>query len=297
MNCRAVRALAGAYALDALPEPERQAVERHLDGCAACRAYVAALSGSAASLAALAPPQAPPADLKERIVAAALRTAAEPAERTAAGAPGAVERPTAAEVPGPAGRPAKATEGSGAYGGQRWRRATGVAVRVAAAVALVALGWATGRMTPTQPAGLSRGAGDELARLRLERDLWKALSPPGAAVTPLATDASVKGAVAYASVLGDERGCWVRLVVEGLPDPPAGTRYAVWVATRQGEPRPAGQLDRVGSGRWELSARIDVPPAQLGALRVVLQDIKEAAGPGAGRPIAWGQPWPADYGW
>ena len=296
MNCRAVRALAGAYALDALAEPERMEVDHHLDRCAACRAYVGKLSDAAASLAELVPPQAPPAGLKERIVAAALRTAAEPSEGTAAGVPGAVARPTAAEVSGPAGRPAKATEDSGAYGSQRWRRAMSVAVRVAAAVALVALGWAAGRMAPTQPAGLPRGAADEIARMRLERDLWKTLSPPGAAVMPLTTDASVSGTVAYASVLGDERGCWVRLVAEGLPEPPAGMRYAVWVATRQGEPRPIGQLDPVGSGRWELSARIGVPPAQLGALRVVLQD-KEAAGPDAGRPIAWGQPWPEDYGW
>lgn len=37
----AVRELLGAYALDAVDDHERQAVDRHLDGCAACRAEVA----------------------------------------------------------------------------------------------------------------------------------------------------------------------------------------------------------------------------------------------------------------
>lgn len=276
MNCADARALAGTYVLDAISESDREEMDRHLDDCAACRAYVAALSEAAGSLAALVPPQMPPAGLKERIFQAALRTAGE--------------------LPGSHARPSATSAGSDVPGGQRWRRARGAAVRAAAAVAFVALGWVGGRIAPAQPASTSRATMDELTRMRLERDLWHALSAPGAAVMPLTTDTSMAGAVAYAAVLGDQDGCWVRLVAEGLPAPPNGMRYAVWVSTRQGEIRPTGQLTRVASGRWELSARIDTPPAQLGTLWVILEGA-DTVGPDVRRPVAWGQLWPGEYGW
>jgi anti-sigma-K factor RskA len=54
-----IHALSGAYAVDALDDVERVGFERHLSGCAACRAEVASLRETAASLGddvALAPP-------------------------------------------------------------------------------------------------------------------------------------------------------------------------------------------------------------------------------------------------
>jgi anti-sigma factor RsiW len=67
--------LLAAYALDALPDDERVAVEAHLVGCAQCRDWVAR-NGSTAGLLALAVEDAPsPApDLRDRILAAANRT-------------------------------------------------------------------------------------------------------------------------------------------------------------------------------------------------------------------------------
>lgn len=54
-----IHALSGAYAVDALDGQEREAFERHLAGCEACRAEVDSLREAAASLAdsvALSPP-------------------------------------------------------------------------------------------------------------------------------------------------------------------------------------------------------------------------------------------------
>lgn len=265
MKCAAVRALAGPYVLDAAAEWERQAVDRHLDDCPACRAYVAELSEAAGSLVALVPAQAPPLVVKERVLAAARPV---PEEGAAPYAPGARRR-----------RPL-------------WR----AAVQAAAAAALVALGWAAGRIWPALPASPSPGEPDPLTRLRLERDLWQALSSPGTAVMPLVIDRSLPRAVAYAAVLGDQEGCWVRLVAEGLPAPPAGMHYAVWVSTRSGEMRFTGRLMPLGPGRWELAARVDIPPTRLGILWV-LRQLSDAAAPAWRQPVAWGELWPEGYEW
>ena len=60
--------LAAPYALDALDDDERVAFERHLDGCAECRADLEVLLGSAAHMAAITAVDPPPA-LKESVMA------------------------------------------------------------------------------------------------------------------------------------------------------------------------------------------------------------------------------------
>jgi anti-sigma-K factor RskA len=60
--------LAAAYALDAVDDDERMAFERHLETCERCRAELASLRETAASLAYAAPPAAPPPELRERIL-------------------------------------------------------------------------------------------------------------------------------------------------------------------------------------------------------------------------------------
>ena len=71
MNCDEVRELAGAYALDALPEEERQQVDEHLRSCD-LHDELAALRATALGLAVAAPEREPPAELLARIIAAAL---------------------------------------------------------------------------------------------------------------------------------------------------------------------------------------------------------------------------------
>lgn len=63
-----VHALSGAYAVDALDPAERALFEEHLDGCETCRAEVESLREAAATLADDAA-VAPPAGLRDRVLA------------------------------------------------------------------------------------------------------------------------------------------------------------------------------------------------------------------------------------
>lgn len=65
--------LAGAYALDALEEGERERFERHLTHCRSCSEEVRGLAATATNLA-LAAAEPPPADLRSRVLAAATVT-------------------------------------------------------------------------------------------------------------------------------------------------------------------------------------------------------------------------------
>jgi anti-sigma-K factor RskA len=65
---RPQHSLAGAYALDALEPGERARFERHLRGCAACRAEVRGFAATAAELG-LAASATPPPSLKGRVLA------------------------------------------------------------------------------------------------------------------------------------------------------------------------------------------------------------------------------------
>jgi anti-sigma-K factor RskA len=72
-----VHTLAGAYAMDAISEPDRARFERHLAGCAACAQEITGLREATARLAtATAVP--PPSSMKERVMAAAALTRQQP---------------------------------------------------------------------------------------------------------------------------------------------------------------------------------------------------------------------------
>jgi anti-sigma-K factor RskA len=68
-----MHALTGVYALDAMPGRERDRFERHLTQCAACDSEVRSLQDTATRFA-LAVTLQPPAQLRERVMAAAART-------------------------------------------------------------------------------------------------------------------------------------------------------------------------------------------------------------------------------
>jgi anti-sigma-K factor RskA len=104
--------LAGAYALDALTEPDRVRFERHLAGCEACRQEAGSLREAAGRLAAV-PAVLPPPHVRERVLAEAARTRQQP--------------PLTADVPAGSGRRAI-----------RWR-APRMAVAIAGGCILVAL--------------------------------------------------------------------------------------------------------------------------------------------------------------
>jgi anti-sigma factor RsiW len=86
----ALHTLVGAYVMDAVPEPDRAAFERHLGGCPACREEVRGLREAAARLASASAIEPRP-ELREQTLQAAARmrqmpplVSAQPAE--AAGA-------------------------------------------------------------------------------------------------------------------------------------------------------------------------------------------------------------------
>jgi anti-sigma-K factor RskA len=76
--------LAGPYALDALPERDRARFERHLAACQACAQEVRGLREAAARLAA-ATATAPPARLREQVLARVARTRQVPPVQEPAG--------------------------------------------------------------------------------------------------------------------------------------------------------------------------------------------------------------------
>ncbi len=69
---RRYRELLGAYALGQLGDAERAELERHLDGCEACRTEERELRGVAHLMPAPDADWSPPPDLEDRVVAAAL---------------------------------------------------------------------------------------------------------------------------------------------------------------------------------------------------------------------------------
>jgi anti-sigma-K factor RskA len=77
-----IHALSGAYAVDALDDLERAAFERHLAECAECRAEVAGLREVAAALAETTA-AAPPAALRDRVLATAATVRPLPPEKPA----------------------------------------------------------------------------------------------------------------------------------------------------------------------------------------------------------------------
>jgi anti-sigma-K factor RskA len=79
---RDAHTLAGAYAMDAIPAPDRERFERHLAGCEECAREITSLREATAMLGTAAA-EPLPAGLKERVMAAAAMTRQQPpAEET-----------------------------------------------------------------------------------------------------------------------------------------------------------------------------------------------------------------------
>jgi anti-sigma factor ChrR (cupin superfamily) len=78
-STEAVQERAALYAAGALLPDERQAFEAHLRDCADCTAEVEAFAAVAAQLGEVAAPIRPPDRVRERVLAAAARSAAEDA--------------------------------------------------------------------------------------------------------------------------------------------------------------------------------------------------------------------------
>lgn len=181
---------AGAYVLEAMPGDEREAFERHLEGCATCREEVEELLPAARALPMASPPVAPPAALKTRIMAEVEREAALLAQVGPA-----ADRPPA----------------------RRWR----------------APAWLSGwRLAPVAAALLVAGV---LAGTAIDREGGGAVRTVAMTVDP----ERAPGATARLRV-GEEDAV---LIAEGLPAPPGGRVYQVWVMPQGSDtPEPTNAL-------------------------------------------------------
>jgi anti-sigma factor RsiW len=186
--------LAGAYALEALPDLERARYERHLTSCDVCRAEVAVFLDVAAELGG-AIEQAPPPGLRERVLAAVAAEAPESAPAPPPPAPA----PAHAAVPAEVARP------------RRSRFAAPLAAAVAAAAVAVALTLVGVRLTqsPMSPT---------------EERVLAILAAPDVSTSPLASQDQVRAtvvaapsaddAVVVVGDLGAEDGSWILWTVE-----------------------------------------------------------------------------------
>ena len=207
---RRVHELAGAYALDALDDAERERFERHLARCPACAEDVRRMASTATALA-MAVSTEPPPELKARVLAAAATTPQLPP------------------------RPAAATAGS--RHGRRvtrpdWfpRLALGVAaVGVAAAVVLAVV------TVSTQ---------DRLDRLQTQNQAIAAvLAAPDAQI---ASAASSKGGTATVVLSYAEQK--MIFTSTGLPALPDNKVYELWLLST-GSAQPAGLLPEPTDGK------------------------------------------------
>jgi anti-sigma factor RsiW len=241
-----------AYALDALDDAERLAVDDHLTHCLACRAE---LAGHHETLATLTSDEAPPAAIWQRVTAGIDAAGlldpptAGPAPAPAPSSPAAARRPdplrptSAARTDAAAGTDeatgpevddavgtvhslAPATEArTGRSSGRRWLAAA-AACLVAAAVTGGAVGYAVGSSSDDDAdiGSLAERAADD---------------PAGV----LATLDDTSGQP-VAKVVADQDGAFV--VLSGLQDLPEGRAYQLWSLTGP-QPVSLGMLGRYGT--------------------------------------------------
>ena len=208
-----LRELLGAYALDAVDDVERRALERFVATDPEAAAELASFRATAAELGAAAPADVP-AGVRAAVLAEVARTPQEDA-RTGAGTGGSGVVPGSRRARGLAGRPTLS------------RRVLSLAV---AAAAVVAVG------VPTVVAFQERTRAVQAEEEgRLLRDV---LAEPGAELLR----ADVEGGGEAVAVLGEDRAV---LVAEGLPVLDEDRVYQLW-AMRDGTPVPAGLLDVEG---------------------------------------------------
>ncbi|NEC07320.1 anti-sigma factor [Streptomyces sp. SID7909] len=212
----------GAYALHALPENERLAFERHLKGCASCRAEVAELQATAALLGRAAAVTPPPRWREE-----VLRKVARTPQEAPAGA-----REPAPPPQGPATvQPVPVTS---AAGSRAYAPAGGpprVVLAACVAVVLACLGIATWQYEEAQD-----------ARATVERvherqdDVARVLTAPD---VKLENQEMRDGGTATVAFSRSENAA--TLAVSGLPPLAADKTYEAWFI-EDGKAVPAGLL-------------------------------------------------------
>ena len=258
LTCAEIADLAPAFVLGALEATESDSVRRHLAACPEAHPEMAELHSVVPALFEVVEPVAPPAGLKERILAAAA------ADTQRAVAP-AAERAT---VPAP--------ERSRDIRGPGWtsifRRPVWAAVSLAAALAVVAMGvWNVqlqDRYTQLQ---------NEVTALTAYRDgvtqVLDSAAEPGAQLALLSSGEG--GPSGLAAVAPDGR---VALVMRDLA-PTTGTQvYETWVIGADGTPVPVGGFVVRADGTASFTAA-QAPVADGVTIAVTLEPATGATTP------------------
>jgi anti-sigma-K factor RskA len=214
MRGRDAHTLAGAYAMDAISAPDRARFERHLSRCEECAREIASLREATARLGTAAA-AAPPAGLKDRVMAAAAVTRQQ--------------APTASD--------ADSTERAGAGG--RWFRslawpgrlavAAGAAVAVVVLAAAVVFGVANGSMR--QQLDQAQTSSQQIAVVLTARDARMMTGPVTGGGTATIVMSHAEDALVFSAA--------------GLHALPASRGYELWLIGPAGD-RPVGMLS-VGS--------------------------------------------------
>jgi anti-sigma-K factor RskA len=206
--------LAAAYAMDAVPEPDRARFERHLAGCESCRQEVRGMREATAALAAASAVQ-PPAALRETVLRATEQTRQSP--------PPVVQARTARTARRDRGWPG-------------WRPGLPVALVGALACVLAAVAVVAGVLAYRMQNRLDQ------AQLR-DHTVALVLGAPDA--TMMSAHVSTGGT---ASVVMSHRERALVFTAADLHVLPSAESYELWLTGPAGS-KPAGMIDVSGRGK------------------------------------------------
>jgi anti-sigma-K factor RskA len=269
LTCDEVRELAAPFVLGALDPDEAAAVREHLADCPEVHEEIAQLGGVLPALAASVPVVEPPDGLKARIMAAA---AADLAERTSAAGtvPGTIVEPAPAVSPpaapaAPAAAPIAFPGPAGRETRRRGTSATSWVLRIAAVVAIVALGATT--LVLRNQLDAAQAYEQSVAHV------LDVAAQPGSLTAILTADGGTGSGLAAIDSSGK-----VTLAMQDLAATSGDQVYEAWVIGGDGVPVPLGSF-AVGNAGTASFVASGLPTTSGVVLALTLEP-----GPGAQTP-------------
>jgi anti-sigma-K factor RskA len=224
-----LRELTGGYALGALSDPERQALETHLATCPECAKEVRELAGVASGLAVAVPQVDPPAALRDRVLRAAVRSSS-------------TVQATRGEVEMPAARPSALPS---------WLAAAAALAAVAFGLYAMSLRERIGQLEAQLRQAIARAEGADRERQIANaasdraRQIVAVLDAPDLRTINLTGQTGAPSAVGRAQ-WSPSRG--LVFTASNLPSPVAGRQWQLWVIPKGAPPVSAGMIDIDSNG-------------------------------------------------
>jgi anti-sigma-K factor RskA len=258
---------AAPYALGALDESDRASFEAHLATCDVCTAEVRELKDVAGLIAAAAPAVAPPATLRERILADAR------AVRPIAAAPRLATPPVTA--PGATTAPRAGRRSSGGGGAFIPWLAAAAAIVFAIYLGQQYRGEHRGRVLAEQALASARGRLDSTGTALARRDslIASLVAPDVQAVT-----VNGSGPSPSARYFLDRRANRIVIAASSLPPAARGRTYQLWGIETGRPPVSLGTFNTDSSGR--ALASLTLPPG----LRIAVTAVTDEPSGGSPQP-------------